>query len=56
MNEFLKEQYYTQPSKHIFGFKNIYHFMDFCYLNKLTQTNSITYYDEENATMYIKHI
>lgn len=33
-------------------FKNIFTFIDYCYRNKLTPENSVTYY--ENETMYIK--
>lgn len=44
---------YLSGNKFVFPFKNIFNFIDFCWQNKLTPENSITYYDKETMIMYI---
>lgn len=62
-NAFLKEEYKNQPERRfdyepyrIYRFDNIFRFMNFCYKYKWNPKNSITYYDDEEECMYIKHI
>lgn len=53
----LQNLYNGQPEDHkkIFRFTNIFRFMDFCYLNKLTERNSVTeqYIENGRITVYI---
>lgn len=51
----LKDKFFEGDSS-IHRFNNIFIFMNFCYINKLTPENSETYYDVENYTMYITRI
>ncbi len=37
-------------------FSNLFHFIEYCFDNKLTPENSITFYDTSEAIMYIKQI
>ena len=37
-------------------FSNLFHFIDYCFDNKLTPENSITFYDVSEDIMYIKQI
>ena len=62
-NAFLKEEYKNQPERRfdhdpyrVYRFDNIFRFMNFCYKYKWNTENSITYYDDEEECMYIKHI
>lgn len=61
-NVFLKEEYINQKlingynSKAVYKFDNIFEFLNFCYTHKWNTENSITYYDDEEECMYIKHI
>ena len=63
MNEYLKDLYNEQSPEssesgynptRVWRFTNIFRFMDFCFLHKLTPNNSITYYDEKEQVMYLK--
>lgn len=53
----LQDLYYRQPEnkKRIFRFTNIFRFMDFCWLNRLTERNSVTeqYVENGRVTVYI---
>lgn len=62
-NAFLKEEYKNQSEcefdyghNRVYRFDNIFSFMNFCYEHKWNTKNSITYYDDEEECMYIKHI
>lgn len=37
----------------VFGFKNIFGFIQFCWENKFTPNNSATAYDEKEGVMYL---
>lgn len=44
---------YLNDNPKVERFDNMANFMQFCYINKLTEDNSITWYDEEKMLMYI---
>mgnify|MGYP003533423215 FL=1 len=48
----LKKEY-LNGNPRVERFDNIFTFMQFCYINKLTEENSVTWYDEEKGLMYI---
>lgn len=47
------EREYLNGNPRVERFDNMANFMLFCYINKLTEDNSITWYDEEKMLMYI---
>lgn len=62
-NACLKEEYKNQSERRfdyepnrVYRFNNIIRFINFCYKYKYNTENSITYYDDEEECMYIKHI
>ena len=46
---------YWDKSNHVSRFTNVFAFMDRCKVHKVNEENSITYYDEVDRSMYIKH-
>lgn len=51
----LKTEYLNGNPK-VEMFNNMANFMKFCEINKLTDENSITFFDDEKMVMYISRI